>query len=105
MKHIKGEKTPIDELFRTIYSDALVDLIADIEIVEIVESNQDNGILNADKVNKPVKHQAKDAVLIKNVELTTAGLKIGQIHLTGMLTKTLIVLAVIALLYPLVEKF
>jgi hypothetical protein len=99
MKPLKGEKTPLDELFRATYDDELSDLIEEIEVVDLDQTSE---FSNSSKTNNSPKSHSKTAIVIQNIEVSTTGFKIGQIHLQGMLAKTLIVLAAIGLLYHLI---
>ena len=86
MKPLKGEKTPLDELFRAIFSDELADLIEEIEEVDL---NQTSELSNSCKTNNSPTSHSKTAIVIQNIEVSTTGFKIGQIHLQGIKLKYL----------------
>lgn len=95
MKPIKSEKITLDDLFKEAYSEPFSDLIEAIEIVKINE--------NSDKLDTSYNGKSRDTIVINNLEVGSSGLKIAQLHLSGMLAKTLIVLAVVGLLFHLLN--
>lgn len=93
MKPTKSEKTSLDALFRTTYSEQFSDLIDNIEITDNEKHQPEQvSVLNS---------KSADVIVIDDIEIGVKGVKIGKLQFNGLLAKTLSVLAVAGLLYHL----